>query len=92
MHGAEFEMSTRVYHIAGLSSRISSTATSLNNFQGRLQGLVVNGERVLDEAHLKQIQYEGTNILKFKHILSKDVSTNIKFYSNFRFHRRKIYI
>ena len=81
MHGAEFEMSTQVYHIAGLSSRISSSVTSLNNFQGRLQGLVVNGERILDEAHLKQIQYEGMNILKFKHILSKDLSTNIKFFT-----------
>ena len=66
LHGAEFVMSTRVYHIAGLSSHISSTATSFNNFQGRLQGLVVNGERILDEAHLKQIQYEGMNILNFK--------------------------
>ena len=68
LHGAEFVMSTRVYHIAGLSSHISSTATSLNNFQGRLQGLVVNGERIFDEAHLKQIQYEGMNILNFRYI------------------------
>ena len=29
------------------------------NFSGRLQQLVINGERILDEAHLKQLHYEG---------------------------------
>ena len=29
------------------------------NFSGRLQQLVINGERILDEAHLKQLDYEG---------------------------------
>ena len=51
-------MSVRVYHVAGLSPRLSATS-SQENFQGRLQGLVVNGERILDEAHLKQVEYEG---------------------------------
>ena len=51
-------MSIRVYHVAGLSPRLAATS-SQENFQGRLQGLVVNGERILDEAHLKQVEYEG---------------------------------
>ena len=51
-------MVARFYHIGGLPHRISTTS-SAQNFQGRLQGLVINGERILDEAHLKQIDYEG---------------------------------
>lgn len=58
LHGAESAMSIRVYHVAGLSPRLGATS-SQENFQGRLQGLVVNGERILDEAHLKQVEYEG---------------------------------
>ena len=61
LHGAEQVMVARFYHIAGLSPRISSSI-STDNFQGRLQGLVINGERILDEAHLKQIEYEGSKI------------------------------
>ena len=51
-------MAARFYHIGGLPPRVSTTS-SVQNFQGRLQGLVINGERILDEAHLKQIEYEG---------------------------------
>jgi len=65
LHGAEQVMVARFYHIAGLSPRISSSI-STDNFQGRLQGLVINGERILDEAHLKQIEYEGN--VKFQHM------------------------
>ena len=58
LHGAEDAMAARFYHIGGLPPRVSTTS-SVQNFQGRLQGLVINGERILDEAHLKQIDYEG---------------------------------
>ena len=58
LHGAPDEMAARFYHIGGLPPRISTTS-SAQNFQGRIQGLVINGERILDEAHLKQIDYEG---------------------------------
>ena len=58
LHGAQDEMAVRFYHIGGFPPRISTTS-SAKNFQGRLQGLVINGERILDEAHLKQIDYEG---------------------------------
>ena len=51
-------MSCRFYHIGGISPR-NSVTSSAKNFEGRLQQLVINGERVLDEAHLKQIEYEG---------------------------------
>ena len=51
-------MSSRYYHIGGISPGNSETS-SAKNFEGRLQQLVINGERVLDEAHLKQIEYEG---------------------------------
>ena len=58
VHGADPVMSCRYYHIGGISPR-NSVTSSAKNFEGRLQQLVINGERVLDEAHLKQIEYEG---------------------------------
>jgi hypothetical protein len=51
-------MSCRFYHIGGISPR-NSVTSSAKNFEGRLQQLVINGERILNEAHLKQIEYEG---------------------------------
>jgi len=65
VHGAEPVMSCRYYHIGGISPR-NSVTSSAKNFEGRLQQLVINGERVLDEAHLKQIEYEGN--VKFQHM------------------------
>jgi len=65
VHGAEAVMSCRYYHIGGISPGNSETS-SAKNFEGRLQQLVINGERVLDEAHLKQIEYEGN--VKFQHM------------------------
>ena len=50
--GAAAAMNVRSYHVA-------SAASSKENFQGRLQGLIINGDRILDEAHLKQIEYQG---------------------------------
>ena len=50
--GAAAAMNVRSYHVA-------SAASSQENFQGRLQGLIINGDRILDEAHLKQIEYQG---------------------------------
>ena len=81
LHGAEAGMSVRVYHVAGLSPRLSATS-SQENFQGRLQGLVVNGERILDEAHLKQLEYEGKYRNKTKFYSFKCISLlsgNVKF-------------
>ena len=76
LHGAEAEMSVRVYHVAGLSPRVAKTS-SLENFQGRLQGLVVNGERILDEAHLKQVEYEGKSFIS--------LANSIVFYNQLKY-------
>ena len=65
LHGAESVMSCRFYHIGGISPR-NSVTSSVENFEGRLQQLVINGERVLDEAHLKQLEYEGVTKIPFR--------------------------
>jgi hypothetical protein len=33
------------------------------SFNGRLQQLVINGKKILDEAHLHQLQHEGKFLL-----------------------------
>ena len=58
IHGADHLMMASVYYIAGESSATGNS----ENFEGRLQGLVINGDRILDEAHLKQIDYEGKSL------------------------------
>jgi len=65
-NGAEAVMTARFYHIGGTPSHHQSTSSPMENFSGRLQQLVINGERILDEAHLKQLSYEGT--VKFQHM------------------------
>ena len=58
-------MPYRYYHIGGISPR-TSVSSSVPNFEGRLQQLVVNGVRLVDESHLQEIEYEGNP--KFQHI------------------------
>ena len=71
-------MSCRYYHIGGISPGNSETS-SAKNFEGRLQQLVINGERVLDEAHLKQIEYEGLVLFIFGKFIKENSSGNVKF-------------
>jgi hypothetical protein len=47
------------HYFSNLYSPRSQAATMTPNFSGRLQQLIINGLRILDEAHLHQIQHEG---------------------------------
>jgi len=64
-YGMADVMPYRYYHIGGISPR-TSVSSSVPNFEGRLQQLVVNGVRLVDESHLQEIEYEGNP--KFQHI------------------------
>lgn len=65
--GAENVMTFGIYHVGGISPRSQTTATT-PSFNGRLQQLVINGQRILDEAHLHQLQHEGN--VKFQQVES----------------------
>ena len=67
-------MSSKYYHIGGINPGALVTP-SVPNFEGRLQQLVVNGVRLIDEVHLQQIKSEGEP--KFAHMddfLHHDIS------------------
>ena len=68
-------MNVREYHV----SRASSSSASGTKFQGRLQGLMINGERILDEAHLKQIDYEGNKSIIISQLQKYFSAKNIDF-------------
>ena len=41
----------------------SQTTSLTPNLNGRRQQLIINGNRILDEAHLHQLQHEGDFIM-----------------------------
>ena len=71
-------MNVREYHVSR-ASRASSSSASGTKFQGRLQGLMINGERILDEAHLKQIDYEGNKSIIISQLQKYFSAKNIDF-------------
>ncbi len=50
----------------------SATTATMPSFNGRLQQVVINGKKILDEAHLHQLQHEGEFLLSSLLYTSRD--------------------